>query len=231
MIFHLAKGVCWEQALWAVHGSVYLIGAEGLGPSWCSVCEREGGGAREQIRSCVSVFFRYFSLLWLLIHNCHLHKHMLKCCVNFASGITSENVAARFGVTREEQDELAARSHARAAAAQASGRFNDEIVPVHTIWKDPKTEEEKEIVVDKDDGIRAGVTVANLAKLKPAFQRGGTTTAGNSSQVGLAPVPVRFCGALRFVKSPPARAVACGGASLPQVVRRDGTSYGMVLDL
>lgn len=100
------------------------------------------------------------------------------------AGITSENVAARFGVTREEQDALAVRSHARAAAAQASGRFNDEIVPVHTIWKDPQSGEEKEIVVDKDDGIRAGVTVANLAKLKPAFQRGGTTTAGNSSQVG-----------------------------------------------
>jgi acetyl-CoA acetyltransferase len=100
-----------------------------------------------------------------------------------AAGITSENVANRYGITREEQDEMAARSHARAAAAQASGRFNDEIVPVHTTWKDPKTEEEKNIVVDKDDGIRAGVSVASLAQLRPAFKRGGTTTAGNSSQV------------------------------------------------
>lgn len=55
------------------------------------------------------------------------------------AGVTSENVAERFGITRAEQDELAVRSHKRAAAARASGRFRDEIVPVKTIWKDPKT--------------------------------------------------------------------------------------------
>ena len=53
--------------------------------------------------------------------------------------MTSENVAERYGITRAQQDELAARSHKRAAAARATGRFNDEIVPVKTIWKDPKT--------------------------------------------------------------------------------------------
>jgi acetyl-CoA acyltransferase 1 len=83
------------------------------------------------------------------------------------------------------QDKMAARSHARAAAATNSGRFRDEIVPVKTTWKDPKTGEEKSIVVDKDDGIREGVTAAQLGKLPAVFKKGGSTTAGNSSQVTL----------------------------------------------
>ena len=78
---------------------------------------------------------------------------------------------------------MAARSHARAAAATASGRFKDEIVPVHTVWKDPKTGEEKKLVVDKDDGVRPGVSIQQLAALKPVFKKSGSTTAGNSSQV------------------------------------------------
>lgn len=78
---------------------------------------------------------------------------------------------------------MAARSHARAAAATNSGRFKDEIVPVETTWKDPKTGEEKKIVVDKDDGIREGVTASQLGKLPAVFKKGGSTTAGNSSQV------------------------------------------------
>jgi hypothetical protein len=98
-------------------------------------------------------------------------------------GITSENVAARYGVGRDVQDKLAARSHARAAAAQASGRFRDEIVPVKTKIIDPKTEEEKPIVVTDDDGIRPGVTVQSLSQLRTVFKKDGTTTAGNSSQV------------------------------------------------
>lgn len=92
-------------------------------------------------------------------------------------------MAAKFGVDRAAQDSRAARSHARAAAAQASGRFNDEIIPVETVWKDPKTGAEKRIVVDKDDGIRAGTTPATLGKLKAVFKKDGSTTAGNASQV------------------------------------------------
>ncbi len=99
------------------------------------------------------------------------------------AGITSENVSAKYNIPREAQDKMAARSHARAAAATASGRFKDEIVPVHTVWKDPKTGEEKSLVVDKDDGVRPGVSAQQLAGLKAVFKKGGTTTAGNSSQV------------------------------------------------
>ncbi|XBI50192.1 hypothetical protein VPH35_113637 [Triticum aestivum] len=98
-------------------------------------------------------------------------------------GITSENVAQRYGVTREEQDKAAAESHARAAAATASGKFKDEIIPVHTKLIDPKTGEEKKVVISVDDGIRPGTTLSGLAKLKTVFKKDGTTTAGNSSQV------------------------------------------------
>ncbi|GJM87355.1 hypothetical protein PR202_ga03301 [Eleusine coracana subsp. coracana] len=98
-------------------------------------------------------------------------------------GITSENVAHRYGVTRQEQDQAAAESHRRAAAATASGKFKDEIVPVPTKIVDPKTGEEKNVVISVDDGIRPGTTTSGLAKLKPVFKKDGTTTAGNSSQV------------------------------------------------
>ncbi|OIW21348.1 hypothetical protein TanjilG_32662 [Lupinus angustifolius] len=98
-------------------------------------------------------------------------------------GITSENVAHRFGVSRKEQDQAAVESHRRAAAATAAGRFKDEIVPVSTKIVDPKTGEEKSVTISVDDGIRPNASVADLGKLKPVFKRDGTTTAGNSSQV------------------------------------------------
>lgn len=93
-------------------------------------------------------------------------------------GITSENVAAEFGITREIQDKFAAESFQRAAAAQKAGKFKDEILPVKVKIINPKTEEESEIVVDSDDGIRAGVTVESLSKLKPVFSKTGSTHAG-----------------------------------------------------
>lgn len=98
-------------------------------------------------------------------------------------GITSENVAARYGVTRKDQDEFAVRSHQLAAAAIKNGKFKNEIVPVVTKVKDPKTGQEKEVTVDTDEGVRADTAFAGLSKLKPAFTKDGTTTAGNASQV------------------------------------------------
>ncbi|PPD79270.1 hypothetical protein GOBAR_DD23794 [Gossypium barbadense] len=98
-------------------------------------------------------------------------------------GITSENVAEHYGVTRQEQDQAAVESHRRAAAATASGKFKDEIVPVLTKIVDPKTGEEKAATIMVDDGIRPNTNMADLAKLKPAFKKDGTTTAGNASQV------------------------------------------------
>jgi acetyl-CoA acyltransferase 1 len=94
-------------------------------------------------------------------------------------GITSENVAAQFGVSREAQDAFAAESHAKAAAAQSEGRFDRELVAVHC----PGTKEKAPTIVRADDGIRPQTTAAGLAQLKPAFKDDGSTTAGNSSQV------------------------------------------------
>ncbi|KAJ4955504.1 hypothetical protein NE237_012287 [Protea cynaroides] len=98
-------------------------------------------------------------------------------------GITSENVAQRFGVTRQEQDQAAVESHRKAAAATAAGKFRDEIIPVATKIVDPKTGDEKPVTISVDDGFRADASVSQLAKLKPVFKKDGTTTAGNSSQV------------------------------------------------
>ncbi|GJJ70375.1 acetyl-CoA acyltransferase 1 [Entomortierella parvispora] len=95
-------------------------------------------------------------------------------------GITSENVASEFNVTRAKQDAFAALSFQKAAKAQAEGKFDSEIVAVKTMIKDAE-DNEKEIIVSKDDGIRAGTTVESLSKLRPAFD--GATTAGNASQV------------------------------------------------
>ncbi|KAG3010363.1 hypothetical protein JG687_00013519 [Phytophthora cactorum] len=97
-------------------------------------------------------------------------------------GITSENVAEKYGISRTRQDELAALSHAKAAQAQANGWFKEEITPVSTNIKD-KDGNEKSVIISQDDGVRAGTTVEKLAKLRPAFKEGGSTTAGNSSQV------------------------------------------------
>ncbi|KAL5526234.1 hypothetical protein ACEPAG_7573 [Sanghuangporus baumii] len=98
-------------------------------------------------------------------------------------GITSENVAKDFNITREVQDAFVAESFRRAAAAQKAGKFVSEIAPVTVKQIDPKTEEGREVVVDSDDGIRDGVTAASVAKLKPAFSEDGSTHAGNASQV------------------------------------------------
>ncbi|CAE6467011.1 hypothetical protein ACGC1H_003456 [Rhizoctonia solani] len=98
-------------------------------------------------------------------------------------GITSENVAAQFKISREAQDAFAAKSFDKAAAAQKAGKFRAEIVPIKVKWTDPKTQEEKQILVEHDDGVREGVTAESLSKLKPAFSKTGSTHAGNASQV------------------------------------------------
>ncbi|XP_042382412.1 3-ketoacyl-CoA thiolase 2, peroxisomal-like isoform X1 [Zingiber officinale] len=98
-------------------------------------------------------------------------------------GITSENVAHRYGITRQEQDQAAVESHRRASAANAAGKFREEIVPVTTKVVDPKTGEQKQVTISVDDGIRPDTSMSVLSKLKPAFKKDGSTTAGNASQV------------------------------------------------
>ena len=90
-------------------------------------------------------------------------------------GEATESVQSRYSMTREQQDEFAARSHELAAAAIKDGRFSDEIVPVEIPQRkgDP-------VVVSEDEGVRPGTTAETLAKLKPAFVKEGTLTAGNA---------------------------------------------------
>jgi acetyl-CoA acyltransferase len=105
--------------------------------------------------------------------------------VYLSMGLTAENVASRFNVSRAEQDALAAESHRRALAAIANGTFDDEIVPVeikHWLPGPDGTVVEKSTTVTIDEGPRPGSTPDVLAGLKPVFKKGGTVTAGNSSQ-------------------------------------------------
>jgi len=93
-------------------------------------------------------------------------------------GLTAENLAEKYDLSREEQDEIALRSHNCAEAATKEGKFKDEILPVEIPQRkgDP-------IVFDTDEHFRPGLTMEKLARLKPTFKKGGTVTAGNSSGI------------------------------------------------
>ncbi len=98
-------------------------------------------------------------------------------------GTLSEDMAKDRGVSRADQDAFAAKSFQKAAAAQKAGLFKKEIHPLKVKFEDPKSGETKEIVVDRDDGIREGVTAESLGKIRPAFAKDGSIHAGNASQV------------------------------------------------
>lgn len=97
---------------------------------------------------------------------------------DYHMGITAENLAEKFGLSRQEQDAFSAASQNKTEAAQKSGKFTDEIVPISIPQRkgDP-------IIVDKDEMPRAGVTAESLGKLRPAFKKDGTVTAGSSSGI------------------------------------------------
>ncbi len=103
-----------------------------------------------------------------------------------AMGLTAEEVAKRWKVSREDQDAFAVASHRKAAAAIGKGHFKDEIVPLKT-WVRRElpdgSQKIEDLVFDVDEGFRADTTIEALAKLKPAFSLKGTVTAGNSSQM------------------------------------------------
>jgi acetyl-CoA acetyltransferases len=96
---------------------------------------------------------------------------------NYHMGITAENVAEKYGITREMQDEFAANSQQKCEKAMAEGKFKDEIVPV------PIKVKKETILFDTDEGPRAGVTKEGIAKMKPAFKADGTVTAANASGI------------------------------------------------
>ncbi|KAF8823051.1 putative acetyl-CoA acyltransferase B [Cardiosporidium cionae] len=104
------------------------------------------------------------------------HEQARNCLIPM--GITSENVAEKFGISRIVQDQFAMESHRKAARAARLGLFDEEMIPVVI-----KGNDDFETVVQKDDGIREATTLAQLQKLKPSFKEDGSTHAGNSSQV------------------------------------------------
>jgi len=113
---------------------------------------------------------------WLKAHKPEIYWPMLD---------TAETVAKRYGIPREKQDEYGARSQLRAAAAQAAGRFADEIVPMTTVMgvadKDTGRLFSKEVTISADEGIRADTTYEAVSKIRPAMA-GGVIAAGNASQ-------------------------------------------------
>jgi len=97
---------------------------------------------------------------------------------NYHMGVTAENIARKFEISREEQDEFAAHSQQKAEAAQKAGKFQDEIIPIEI----PQRKGEP-VVFDTDEFPRHGTTTEGLAKLRPAFDKEGTVTAGNASGI------------------------------------------------
>ena len=101
-------------------------------------------------------------------------------------GLTAENVSAKYGISREDQDEFSFKSQQKAAQAVNSGLFDPELIPIDVEVNELNADEKsvkKSFTVKRDEGPRADTTLEALAKLKPAFKEGGTVTAGNSSQM------------------------------------------------
>jgi acetyl-CoA C-acetyltransferase len=135
-------------------------------------------------------------------------------------GITAENLAEKWGISREEQDELAAESQRRAAAAIAEGRFKDQIVPI------VKKTRKGEVTFDTDEHVKAATTVETLAKLRPAFKKeGGTVTAGNASGINDAAAFLVLADAEVASKAnakPLARLVSYAVAGVPNHIMGEG---------
>lgn len=104
-----------------------------------------------------------------------LYDALIDPTMGYHMGVTAENLAEKYNITKEEQDELAVLSHSRAIAAIKEGKFKDEIVPIEIKTRKGTT------MVDQDEHPRADISLESLAKLKTAFKQGGTVTAGNAS--------------------------------------------------
>ena len=146
-----------------------------------------------------------------------IHDGLWDSFNNIHMGLTGEHVSETYKVTREQQDQYAVESHKKAAHATSQGYFTDEILPVSIPQKkgDP-------IVVDKDESIRTDTTIESLARLKPAFKKDGTVTAGNSPGVNDGAAAVVVMGAdvaARLNLKPLARIVGYATAGLePKLV-------------
>ncbi|KAH0565041.1 hypothetical protein GP486_001567 [Trichoglossum hirsutum] len=112
-----------------------------------------------------------------------LDSHPVAKTCKVPMGVLSEQMAQDLHITRTAQDTFAASSYQKALDAQRASHFADEIVPLTVKWEDPKSGEMKEVVVEKDDGVREGITAESLGKIRPAFAEEGSIHAGNASQI------------------------------------------------
>ena len=148
-------------------------------------------------------------------------------------GLATENVARKYEVTREEQDEFALRSHTRAGAALDADKFKDETVPMHVVLEDldeKGKKQRREVVFDRDEGVRRDTSAESLAKLKPAFHVKGTITAGNASQMSdgaAAAVVMSDQRARELGAKPMARFVAYATAGCPPEEMGIGPVYAI----
>jgi acetyl-CoA acyltransferase len=148
-------------------------------------------------------------------------------------GLATENVARKYEVSRDAQDEFALRSHTRAAAAQDAGKFADEIVPLTLTLEELDERGRKtrrEVTFTQDEGVRRDTSAAGLAKLKPAFHAQGTITAGNASQMSdgaAAAVVMSDARAKELGLQPLARFVAYATAGCPPEEMGIGPVYAI----
>ncbi|WP_018306745.1 thiolase family protein [Desulfitobacterium hafniense] len=145
------------------------------------------------------------------LHDGLLYDALIDAFYNYHMGITAENLAEMYGISREEQDEHALESHRRACRALKEGKFKEEIVPVEIV-----TKKETRLIAE-DEHPREDVTLESFAKLRPAFQKEGTVTAGNASSLNDGAVALLLMSgekAKELGKKPLARIVATASASV-----------------
>ena len=126
---------------------------------------------------------------WTMIDTM-VHDGLWDAFKDYHMGITAENIVEKYGISRDEQDAFAAASQQKAAAAQQAGYFDSQIVPVSVPQRkgDP-------LIIDKDEGPKAGTTAEGLGKLRPAFKKDGTVTPGNASSLNDGAAAVMVCSA------------------------------------
>lgn len=158
------------------------------------------------------------------IHDSMLYDALIDAFYNYHMGVTAENLAAKYNISRAEQDELAYLSHKRATEAIKSGKFKDEIVPV--IHKDKKGEK----VLDTDEHPRFDVSLDKMAKLKPVFKPDGTVTAGNASGINdgaAALVLMSREKAEELGVKPLARVISSASVGVPPEIMGIGPAYSI----
>jgi acetyl-CoA C-acetyltransferase len=143
---------------------------------------------------------------------------------NYHMGITAENIAKKYNISREEQDQFACLSQNKAEQAQKSGKFKEEIIPL-TI-----SNKKGDIIFDHDEFIRAGTTIETLAKLRPAFDKNGTVTAGNASGINDSAAALLLANAQQLKKLnavPMVRIVSWAQAGVDPAIMGTGPIYAV----